>query len=101
MDQRAAVKHHAQKSLAAGDPVRDAAGDHGRLSGIEVERAPFGVVERVAAELEPDLVLVAAAVKPPLLLLQVVAVDPELLAGVKDRRLGSAFPGHAGEIIEA
>src|SRR5215471_19280917 len=54
----------------------------------------------MAAKLKPDLVLVAASVKSPLLFLKVVDVNPELLAGVKHRRLGAAFPGHAGKIIE-
>src|SRR5512135_1880323 len=96
----AAVKHHAQKTRAAGDPMGDAARHHRRLTGVEFHGAPFGVIERVAAELKPDLVLVAASVKAALFFFQIVNVDSELLAVVKHRRSGAAFAGHAGEIIE-
>src|SRR5262249_16463844 len=54
----------------------------------------------MAAKLKPNLVLVAASMETPLLLFKIVNVNPELLAGVKHRRLGAAFPGHAGKIIE-
>src|SRR5580765_2664986 len=80
MHQLATIKHHAQKSRTAGDPVRDAARDVRHLAGIELERSPFRMVQRVTAKLKPDLVLIAAAVKPVLFFLEIIDVDPKLLA---------------------
>src|SRR5215510_3682537 len=54
----------------------------------------------MAAKLKPNFVLVATPMETPLFLFKIVNVNPELLAGVKHRRLGAAFPGHAGKIIE-
>ncbi len=96
----AAVKYHAQKALAAVDPVRNAARDVRHLPWVELDDSPFGIVGRVAAELEPDFVFVEAAMKPALLPFQVVNVDAEFIAGVQHRRPRAALAGHAGEIIE-
>src|SRR5215813_1738727 len=54
----------------------------------------------MAAKLKPNLVLVAASVKSPLLFLQVVDVNPELLAGVKHRRFSTALSGHTSKIVK-
>src|SRR5512144_1103658 len=100
MHQLATIQHHAQKSRTAGDPVRHAAWNVRHLAGIELERSPFRMVQRVTAKLKPDLVLIAAAVKAVLFLFKIVNIDPELLAVVQHRSAGTAFARHAGEIIE-
>ena len=74
----AAVEHHAQKSRTAGDAVSHATRNIGHLSGVEFHGAPFGMIERVAAELKPDFILVAAPVEAVLLLLEIVHVNTEL-----------------------
>ena len=74
--------------------------NHRRLPGVQLHGAPFRMVERVAAKLKPNLVLVATAVKASLFLFQVINVNPELLAVVEHGSLGSAFPGHASKIVE-
>src|SRR5687767_759992 len=54
----------------------------------------------MAAELEPDLILVAAAVKSALFFFEIVNVDPEFFAVVEHRCAGATLAGHAGEIIK-
>src|SRR5262245_62092548 len=100
LDQTAAVKHHAQKTWAAGNSMSNTTRNHRRLPGVQLHGAPLRMIERMAAKLKPNLVLVATAVKASLFLFQIINVNPELLAVVEHRSLGSAFPGHAGKIIE-
>src|SRR5262245_9608832 len=100
LDQPAAVKHHAQKTWAAGDSMSNTTRNHRRLPGVQLHGAPFRMIERMAAKLKPNLVLVATAVKASLFLFQIINVNSELLAGIKYWRLGATFSGHPGKIIE-
>src|ERR1043165_107490 len=100
MNQLPAIEHHAQKSRAAGDPVRHAARNVRHLAGIELECAPFGMVQGMTAELKPDLVLIAAAVKTVLLFLEIINIDAELLTVIQHGRARPAFACHSGKIIE-
>src|SRR6266498_2709403 len=54
----------------------------------------------MTAELKPDFVFIAAAVKSILLFLEIVDVDAKLLAIVEYRSARAALAGHAGKIIE-
>src|SRR5215204_4477149 len=54
----------------------------------------------MTAELKPDLILIAAAVKTILLLFEIVNVDAELVGVVEYRRSRPTLTGHAGKIIE-
>src|ERR1044071_1652694 len=54
----------------------------------------------MTAELEPDFVLVATSVKAILLFLEIINVDPELLAGIEHQRACATFACHPSEIIE-
>src|ERR1700746_3979283 len=54
----------------------------------------------MSPKLKPDFILVATTMKTSLFLFQIVDVNPEFLAVVEHRRLGSAFAGHPGKIIE-
>jgi hypothetical protein len=78
----------------------DAARYISHLPGVEVEGAPLGVIQRVAAKLKPDLVFVAAAMKTVLFLFEIINVDAEFFAILKYRRARAAFAGHAGKIVK-
>ena len=79
-----------------GDTTRNV----GHLPGIQLERAPLGVIQRMTAKLKPDLVFIAAAMKSILLFFEIINIDAKLLAVVKYRSTRSALAGHAGKIIE-
>lgn len=96
----AAIKNHTQKALPSIDPMSNPPGDIRHLAWVQLHDSPLGIVHRMSAKLEPDLVLIATSVKPPLLPFQIVAVDSKLLAGVEDRRLGSAFSRHPSKVIK-
>ena len=53
--------------------------DHRRLPGVQLHGAPLRMIERMAAKLKPNLVLVATAVKASLFLFQIINVNPEFL----------------------
>ena len=75
-------------------------GNHGRLAGVQLQRAPLCMIERMPPELKPNFILVAAAMKASLFLFEVVNVNSELLAVIEHRRLGAAFSCHARKIVE-
>src|SRR5579883_456756 len=95
----AAVQDQAQEALAADHAMGDAGRHVVHLAGAQVLDAELGLVRRVAAKLQPQLVVVQPAVEAALLALGVVDLD------VEDRRLvelraGAALAGDALEEVK-
>src|ERR1051325_4714199 len=53
MNNLTAVKNHSEESFTSGDSMSDASRDDACLTGFELKVAPFGVIQRVSAKLEP------------------------------------------------
>src|SRR4029453_15961823 len=88
--QPAGGKRHAEKTWAAGNSMSNTTRNHRRLPGVQLDGTPLRMIERMAARLKPNLVLVATAVKASLFVFQIINVNPELLAVVEHGSLASA-----------